>query len=345
MNREDAYRIIADMVFKGFLSMHVDLAGSRFIFKTLNNREYDLIKYYSGLPSNPYYGNIFNSYYMAFSVFMVGSENVLLDRDKKVPELASFFNQMSGVFCKTLIKELEALRSKMYEALDFIEGFSYSSQYRRTWRAMGLNFMDKVPGTENLGLNVFQENWILINKSLDEEETYNERFSIAVLIASATNAKGAKHLRAKHDAGVQTAEDKRKKLAKEGTMEKISWSEQGWAAPVDTAEELVAELNRQMSGYKDKHDKLVEAYLYNLEKEAEEHNKKVQQQFEESNKKHEGESPISGGQRALTPDEAKELMSRKDNNLVILPPEDIASDEESKRYLTKIGGKVLTGRR
>ena len=33
---------------------------------------------------------------------------------------------------------------------------------------------------------------------------------------------------------------------------------EGWSAPVDTVEDLVAELNRQMSGYKDKHDRYIE---------------------------------------------------------------------------------------
>ena len=40
-----------------------------------------------------------------------------------------------------------------------------------------------------------------------------------------------------------------------------NWLDQGWSLPVDTAEELVAELERQMQGYKDRHDKFIDAYL------------------------------------------------------------------------------------
>jgi hypothetical protein len=36
------------------------------------------------------------------------------------------------------------------------------------------------------------------------------------------------------------------------------WLSSGWSQPVDTVEQLVAELNRQMGGIKDKHDKFIE---------------------------------------------------------------------------------------
>jgi hypothetical protein len=100
-----------------------------------------------------------------------------------------------------------------------------------------------------------------------------------------------------------------------------------------------------MHGLKDKHDRFIEKYMADLEANAERHNKEAQQRLEEFSKKHEGENPLSGEQRALTPDEAKELMSKKSNNLVVLPPEDMATIEEKERFLTKVGGKILTGRR
>jgi hypothetical protein len=40
-----------------------------------------------------------------------------------------------------------------------------------------------------------------------------------------------------------------------------NWSTQGWSLPVDTADDLVDELERQMRGYKDRHDNLIDAYL------------------------------------------------------------------------------------
>ena len=340
MERIEAYQIISDMVFKGFLSMHANFAGKLFVFKTVNNKEYDLIKYYSGSLDRPNYESIFNSYYMAFSVFMVGQENVIINRDEYIKKLYQFFISMPAVFCKEILKELELLKVKMYLALEFVEGFSYAFQYRRLWKILGLNFLSGIAGSENLGLNVFQENWIYLNKTLDEEEAYNQQFSFAVLIASASNAKGAKQLRAKHDASLQTMEDKRKKLSREGPIKSTNWTAMGWAAPVDTAEELVAELERQMHGLK-----VIDDYLHQLEKNAEEHNRKAQEKIEESNKKHEGEKPLSGEQRVLTPKEMSELMSQKSNNLIILPPEDVATPEDKERYLSKVGGKVLTGRK
>ena len=51
-------------------------------------------------------------------------------------------------------------------------------------------------------------------------------------------------------------------LAKEVRQLPIdSWSEENWSVPVDTTEELLAELDRQMAGLKDKHDRFIDAYM------------------------------------------------------------------------------------
>jgi len=40
-----------------------------------------------------------------------------------------------------------------------------------------------------------------------------------------------------------------------------NWSTHGWSLPVDTADDLIDELERQIQGYKDRHDKLIDGYL------------------------------------------------------------------------------------
>jgi hypothetical protein len=42
---------------------------------------------------------------------------------------------------------------------------------------------------------------------------------------------------------------------------RIDWSENGWAVSVDTAQELLEELDRQMTGLKDRHDRAIDQYM------------------------------------------------------------------------------------
>jgi hypothetical protein len=100
-----------------------------------------------------------------------------------------------------------------------------------------------------------------------------------------------------------------------------------------------------MHGIKDKHDNFVENYLDNLKNESERQAKEVQDRFEAASRSHEGEPMIMSSQRALTPQEAADMMAGKSsNNLVMLPSEDTVSPEEAGRYFKKIGSRVLTSK-
>jgi hypothetical protein len=231
-----------------------------------------------------------------------------------------------------------------------MEGFCYTDQSRRAWKILGSNYPNQeqfsgIRGTDKIGLNAQQSYWIDLNRVMDEEDKYNSNFSLALFVASASNSKGVKKNRAQHDAHILTLNEKRKKIAKEGSIKKTGWAAEGWAVKTDTAEELIAELERQMHGIKDKHDNFVENYLDTLKNESEKQAKEVQDRLDVAIKSHEGEPLIMGSQRALTPQEAENLMSNKpSNNLVMLPSEDTVSPEEAGRYFKKIGSRVLTSK-
>ena len=260
MFKDDAYCRLSDLIFKGFLFLKMEFAGHKIIFKTVNEKEQGLIKLKYGSSDNLDY----NIDFMIASLFMVDHENFLEKKEELYSKFFDLFSDIPYQLHKKIIEELGALKYNSYETFDFIEGFSFTEYSRRAWEVIGNSLPNKeeftgVAGTEKIGLNLFQEYWIEINKVLDEEERYNKDFSLAILIASASNSKGARLTRARHDADVQNAKEKRQKIAQEGTSrKKIDWSQQGWAAPVDTAEELVAELERQMSGLKDRHDRFIE---------------------------------------------------------------------------------------
>jgi hypothetical protein len=351
MIRDEGYQALSDLIYKGFLLTGLKAAGKSFVFKTINEKEYKLIRLYSGFEDDKNYTNHFNINYLIYSLFLVEGENVLIKREEEYRKIFEFFYNMPNILCSNILTELMALRDTAFEAVEFIEGFSYTSRSRRIWRQCNNNYPNNeaftgIPGTNRMGLNVYQENWMLINKMLDEEERYNRDFSMSLFVASAHNPKGVRSVRSKFESNQQLAEKRRKRIARLGSIKKREWSPERWAAPVDTAEELVAELMRQMSGKKDRHDRFIEKHMEKIRQRAEEKTRKVEQKLEEiRSRRTEGVLPIEVSQRPLTPEETQKLESRKINNLVIVNDQREAKEKEEERIYKKIGSKVLTSRK
>jgi len=351
MVRNEGYQALSDLIFKGFLLTGMEIAGKRLVFKTINEREFRLIKLYSGFEGGKAYMRRFNTNYIIFSTFLLDDENVLMKREEEYKEVREFFNNVPIILCNIVLNELMELRESAMEAVEFIEGFSYTDRSRRIWRQCdGFPNSEEftgVPGTGKMGLNTYQENWVLINKMLDSEEKYNKDFSRSLFVASASNPKGVRSVRTKFDSNVELTDKRRKRLAKLGSIKKQKWSPKKWSAPVDTAEELVDELMRQMSGQKDRHDKFIEQHMNKIRERAEEKTRTVKEKLEKARVKRAEAGdvlPLTVSQRPLSPEEAKELEGRKQVNVATVSNFKAERAKEQNRIIKKIGSKVLTGR-
>lgn len=348
MTRDEAYGVLSDLIFRGFLTTELVLNGKSFVFKTVNEREFSLMKAYAGHPDRPDYLVRFNTLFLVHSLFLVDGESILFERRNKLSELCEHFMTMSDTLFKKFFTEMNAVRSESFDVLKYLEGFSYTDHSRRSWKVMcgGVpndEAFTGIAGTKEMGLNAHQESWIQINRMLDDEAQYNREFSNALLIASASNPKGTRKIRSQHDANLQSSEDRRKQLAEIGYRETEGrWSPEGWAAPVDTVEELLGELNRQMNGVKDRHDLFIEGYLKSLKEEAEKNAKEAEDRMLAAR----GDAPagITSTQRAVTPEEMREILRKRSTSLVSVQSEDVASPEDKDKFLTKVGAKVLTSR-
>lgn len=349
MTRDDAYAALADMVFRGFVTTSMHVGGVSVIFKTINEKEFRLIQMASGLRSTAWYEKVFGLYYLAYSTLMVDGQLVL--KDRPIKKLMKMYGKFPGRAYDRVLAEMGVLRTVASEATPFLEGFSYTPGARMAWESMGDRMPCEEPftgisGTSCIGLNSVQENWSYINRLLDEEKRRNEEFSTAVLIASSNNPKGAKSMRAKQDAAMEEAEERRKKLAIAGHSDAEKsrvWSDDGWAVPVDTAESLVAELNRQMAGQKDRHDLFIENYLKGLSDSAAAEAAKVEERLAELRKRDVPE--FQSSQRSLSPKEMEELMKRKASTQgSVLDPEEHVGIADKQKFLSKIGSRVLTGK-
>ena len=352
MTRDDAYRTLYSLIFRGFLIGEMEMGKSLFVFKTVTEKEFDLVRACSGNQNTPGYLSRFNMYFLAHSTFAIDGENILASRGERLPELASFFSQIPGHVFRYVMSELEKMRNDCYDILKYMEGFCYTSDSRRLWKSFknmppNSEQVTGIPGTALLGLNVHQESWIYVNQAIDEEERYDREFSLSLLIASASNPKGAKQTRAQHDSHAKTMEDHRKKLAEVGYIDTKNWSEAGWAASVDTAEELVAELDRQMKGMKDRHDRFIDDHLKKIRDEAERKVRAAEDRIKASKAAFEDIPDLTGSQRPLTAEETAMMVynNRRRPTTMSAQSEESVSGEASDRILKKMGSKVLTARR
>ena len=244
---------------------------------------------------------------------------------------------------------MNKMGSEVIEATNYLEGFSYTDKSRKMWKIIrGVPNGDVytgIQGTSALGVNNHQENWVMINRFLDKEEEYDKDFSLAVLVASASNPKGSKQVRNHYDANKKGLESKRKRLAIMGRRDHKEWTPQGWSVPVDTTEDLLEELDRQMDGKKDKHDVFMEQYYQELRDRSAKRAQEAEERIK-SYREARGDDDllITGTQRALTPEEARDLMARRSETFTNVPSETSASPEDKDRFIKKVGSRVLTGR-
>ncbi len=347
MDRDEAYSALSDLIYKGFLTAELNLEGKLLIFKTVNEKEYDLIKVYSGNPNSFGYGTRFNIYFLIFSLFAIDNQNVLYTRNQNIKELYDYFFNLPDYLIKRTLKHLNSMRLMAYEALKFLEGFCYTGQSRSAWKALNGKFPSSVeftgiPGTTDLGMSLHQESWVIINRSLDSEEDYNKDFSLSLMVASSSNPKGSRHIRNQFDSNKKMAEDRRKKLALVGFIDTQKWTPDGWASSVDTAEELVAELERQMNGVKDKHDLFIEKYMDQIRVQAEKNTKEAEERIIAAQQGRDNVF-IDGEQRAMTPEEMKSLMGQKVLTTETVP-EQVITPEDKNKFYSKIGSRILTGK-
>lgn len=340
--------MLSDLVFKGFLAYETKMGGHRFVFKTINENEFNFIRALSGDPDDDLARITFNLYLLVHSTLSVDGI-WLLGRDlDRQSDLFLLYQGLPWQICNELIKKTNSIRTDSYEALNFLEGFSYTDESRRMWKVLGgkdptSESFTGVYGTSRMGLNYHQQNWSYINRVMDQEEEYNNQFSFSILIASASNPKGVRQIRNKHESTLKNISDRRKKLAQEGRIDKRSWSEEGWAASTDTVEELVSELERQMTGKKDRHDKYIENYLKKMKERAQERAMEAEERIRKAREGME-DSFISGKQEVVSPEDMVKVLQRR-GNTISAQDEDTAKSEDKDRFIKKVSGRVLTSRK
>jgi hypothetical protein len=269
---KDAYENIERIIVYGFLSVRISFNGHDLLIKSISDREYQQMQMLCSTKDR----KRFNFLSLAFCTISIDGMNLLEERDRNIWKIVELFKRSSALFMLRVIEAINELNQTYADSLEFLEGFSYSPRSRYLWSVIdpfNRSSFTGMRGLDLIGINSVIENWISINKKLDDEHEYGTNLNSTLLIVGASNYKSAKMLSKNYEKHIQELKELRDDILKYGydrkREEENEKKRETWTAPLSSREDLVKELYRQMGGKKDKHDLYIDQWIENQKNKAE----------------------------------------------------------------------------
>jgi len=321
----EVYRDVYQILFKGFLTQAAEINDVLFVFKSLNHHELEMVKLVGGLRAERDMSQHFLDMFLAYGVFMVDGQNILLDRDRFVPEIAKTFSVFPPHAKTRVVRHLSELNRRANVASLLTEAFSTEQYSRYRWTQIGgLDLMSPsitgVGGTDRLGLNYAQLTWRSINYYEDLYEQMERDWENAKFIGSCFAGKGIQKVynqdqerRRKRKEDIFARKDAIIRLALFGE-DVTDQQQQGRAVMVSarTTEDLSTQLERDLRGEKDWHDEVIEAYD-RLHRDTYESQQDRIKQLTEAHQSEFGDLSVIGGtgSQPLSRAEVEERITRR----------------------------------
>ena len=317
MARTDRFSGVQQMVFRGFLTTKVLIGDTHIVLKSINSRELNSISDQCPVRGHDTYRDRFESLYLAYGLYMVDGENVLPNRPGNINELAEAMLEIPPNMRVALLHEILYLQRAQDQALKLLEAYSYRPDSRHAWRTykgQRLNdpYLTGIAGTERLGLCSHQIAWAYLNEEEDTRISGEELWSFAKFVASSTNPKGVRKIDQKDKARLKRLKEERDKAIR---GEKYDGPDRIEARSV---KELRAQLQDDLDGKKDLHDRIIDAYETSIRQRREqrrlEHAQMVEERREQRQKELEGltEEELAGSSGFVTILGPEQLQQHRD---------------------------------
>lgn len=261
------YKDVERLLFRGFLTLSGDVNGVPFLFKSLSHHEFETVQWISGSDLNDerYYTT-----FLAFGVFMVDGQNILVERDKWLPKIIDMFKGLPVAARTKIVRYLGEVNRRASNAVTLTEAYQMENYSRFRWAQLrGIDMMSTavsgIPGTNNLGMNFGQLVWRALNYYEDLKEDAEREWDHAKFIGGCFV--GGKEIRKIHnqDQERRRKEKEEKIERKDKLIRQVVLGEdpekESKAGPVKivarTVEELASQLEKDLRGEKDWHDEIV----------------------------------------------------------------------------------------
>jgi hypothetical protein len=266
----EIYKDVEPILFRGFLTLPAQINGVSFVFKSMNHHEFALLRFYGG--SDDVVPSEFWGTFLAYGVFIVSGVNILPERERWITKLTELFNGLPTDAIARMVRYLSEINRRASVAIHLTEAYAMEVMSRYRWMQLkGLDLtsvaVTGIDGTQRLGLNVAQQVWQAINHIEDRNETYEREWEYSKFVGSCFAGKGIQK--------VYNQDSARRRQEREDRMTRKDKVLRQWVLGEDvedgivkgpgvvmavarTVEELTTQLEHDIRGEKDWHDRVVE---------------------------------------------------------------------------------------
>jgi len=264
---------VEPLLFKGFVYASAEINGIPFVFKSLNQHEWELLGFTAtGAETGRkalrrHYNN-----FLAYGVLMVEGVNILPRRDEYLPQIAEMFASMPEGAHQKVVREMSEVNRRATRAVWLAEVFALETKSRFRWaQVAGLDLTSTavtgIAGTDTLGLNFGQLLWRAVNYYEDIRDRMEREWEHAKFIASATAGKEIQKVhnsdRRRRETELAEQQKRRDKILRFTILGEPMDDDkpmQGHVKVARTVDELADQLERDLRGEKDFHDSVVDAH-------------------------------------------------------------------------------------
>lgn len=262
------FKDVDPLLFRGFLTVPATINDVSFIFKSLNHHEFEwlsLTHTFRGAKAVQRYHAMF----LAYGVAAAGGINVLKDRDEHLERLAGFFEGLPKGAQRRVVRHLSEVNRRATRAVLLTEPFVMENSSRLRWvQLKGMDLSSTAvtgfEGSQTLGLNWGQLTWRALNYLEDLKENAEREWENTKFIASSMAGKGIQRIynadkRRRQEARTEQLARREKIIRYALLNEPLEESrQQGNVIVARTVGELTDQLERDLKGEKDWHDRVIE---------------------------------------------------------------------------------------
>jgi hypothetical protein len=288
----EVYRDVVPLLFRGFLTVSAEINEVPFVFKSLNQHEFEMVRFLGGFQSGIEATSKFWDLFLAYGVFIIDGHNILIDRESSIHKISESFRDFPSSAKQKIIRHLSELNRKASNATLLTEAYAMETYSRFRWAQLqNLDLCQPsvtgVPGTEKLGLNWAQLTWRSLNYYEDQMVVNEREWENAKFVGACFAGKGIQKIynqdtdrRRKTQEERITRKDRLLRHVFEGvSLEDESVTQGGSLVKIArSVEELADQLEKSLRGEKDFHDRAVEEF----ERRAKEQRQSRHQQLEEA---------------------------------------------------------------
>lgn len=253
---ENTYKQIKNLIFDGFIPFRIQFFGMNLVMKGLNPEEYRFIEMVEpeAVRRIPLY--------FLYSIVFVDGDSLLPHRSELHGDFISFWMKLPSKVCEYLVNIVQAIQTAQSDCYENLEGYLYENESRYLWNVYGKKAVRNklIKGVDLIGMNTAQESWVLFNSREDLKEEQDRLFDHSKFIVSGMiGGKEIKKIETSENLRQREEKQRRQDIRLKNKKDKIKLG-----PSLNTADELVKELERQIKGEKDIHDQIIDQHEQKL---------------------------------------------------------------------------------